>query len=239
LSLARLLEAAGVDADAGRLLAQAETDEGVTVAAPRHRAGLPPEDVMLTVRAARGADGALTGYVVVAGAATVASGREAALRRLAALDPLTGILNRRAFLAAATRAVEQRRRLGGPLSVIAFDVDRFKALNDAHGHAAGDVALQRICEAAAAALRPDEPFGRIGGDEFAIVLPGVALADAVAVAQRIGEAAAALPGPRQVTLSLGVVERGTGDELFAETLARADAALYRAKAAGRDRVAAA
>jgi two-component system cell cycle response regulator len=155
------------------------------------------------------------------------------LIRLATTDPLTGVLNRRAFFEQAQEASE-RREPPGALSAIMIDIDHFKRINDVHGHGAGDEVIRGLAEQAAT-----EPaiVGRLGGEEFAMLLRGAGLADAMAVAERVrtrfserrfGEAITA-------TCSMGVGVWRPGDSIDA-LLRRADAALYKAKADGRNRV---
>jgi diguanylate cyclase (GGDEF)-like protein len=159
---------------------------------------------------------------------------------LAQKDALTGLFNKRRFdellPAEATRSTQG----GTPLSLVLFDIDHFKAVNDSHGHAAGDAVLQRLPEVAAPGLRAFDVFGRLGGEEFLVVLPGTELAGAVVVAERVRAAVeaasfAGLPEATRVTVTLGVAQRARGEDVSA-LLARADRALYAGKAAGRNRV---
>jgi diguanylate cyclase (GGDEF)-like protein len=164
---------------------------------------------------------------------------EAAVR-----DPLTGLLNRRYFDEAVESAFATARRSGAPLSLIVFDLDRFSAVNNEHGHAAGDAVLRRVARAMAGAVRVGDTIARYGGEEFVLIAPGADTDEAVAVAERVraavAEASAAAPdGAGQgvpITVSAGVASL-LGDELDGRALFRAaDSALLAAKRAGRDRV---
>ncbi len=167
------------------------------------------------------------------------------LRQLATTDDLTGTLNRRAFFAAAEQEVERSARYGNGVSVVMFDLDHFKQVNDLHGHAVGDLALRAAADALRASLREVDILGRLGGEEFAILLPETPLAGAVDVAERLRQAIAAIAipldsnrPPLTLTASLGVAERAGDETSVDKVLARADMALYRAKAQGRNQVAA-
>lgn len=159
------------------------------------------------------------------------------LARLASTDPLTGLPNRRYFLEAAGREFELVHRFGGVASVVMIDLDHFKALNDAHGHAAGDDALRSVAQACV--LRDVDVFARWGGEEFVAILPGTDEAGAYAIAEklRLAVCAAAIKAgaeTTQVTASLGVAQILPSDHLVDQALERADRALYAAKDAGRD-----
>jgi diguanylate cyclase (GGDEF)-like protein len=161
------------------------------------------------------------------------------LKQLAMTDELTALPNRRHILEFFERALRVAREQGSALSVIAFDVDHFKRINDLHGHHGGDRALQRIAQIAQASLPEGARVGRMGGEEFLAVLPGVDAEAAMAVAERLrlAVAEADLDGLRmdeRITVSLGVVAAGPEDDSEA-LLKRADGALYRAKREGRDR----
>ncbi|MBN9473891.1 MAG: diguanylate cyclase [Bordetella sp. SCN 67-23] len=162
------------------------------------------------------------------------------LERLANLDELTGILARRAFLAQADAAARTASRSGRPLVFAIVDIDHFKNINDTHGHAAGDRVLAHFTGVVASNLRAGDAFGRLGGEEFAILCPDTTMRDAVKLLNRlrarIAQAESALPGRKlKVTFSAGVDQYRPGEEL-SSLMARADAALYTAKAMGRDRV---
>lgn len=167
---------------------------------------------------------------------------EIALARLAATDPLTGILNRRGFIGEAVAAIGAARSRGEDVALVVFDVDHFKSINDGYGHLVGNAVLRALADAVTGSLRSDGVFGRVGGEEFAVLLPGAQLDHGVAVAERVRAAirSAFLPaGVGTVTASAGVTAVADGGEPAAAltaALASADAGLYDAKREGRDRV---
>jgi diguanylate cyclase (GGDEF)-like protein len=163
--------------------------------------------------------------------------REATL--LASTDELTGIANRRAFMGQLDREIAGAAEFGWPLAVAMFDVDHFKTVNDRYGHAVGDRVLQLIAARAAAVVRGGDLVGRLGGEEFGILMPGASMEEAALVAERVREAMEAareldesLPG---VTISIGIANRETQASAV-ELLGAADVALYAAKVEGRNRV---
>ena len=162
------------------------------------------------------------------------------MRALALVDSLTGAATRRAFDATAADALAEARRQGVPLSLLALDLDRFKNINDRYGHAAGDRVLAATSRAWTALLRDRDLLARIGGEEFVLVCPDTSMDKARGIAARLLEATEALrfedidPALR-VGVSIGLAQAGTDDTVTA-LLARADAALYRAKQGGRGRV---
>lgn len=161
--------------------------------------------------------------------------------RGATTDALTGLPNRRAF-DALIATLRGRRRAGDGFSLLMADIDRFKSLNDRYGHATGDAVLREVAGALAGGLRAGDTAARYGGEEFAIVLRGATSREAGEIAERLRLAVAGLT-PAQlgveeaVTVSIGVATAGQEEEPAA-VIARADRALYAAKAGGRDRVAA-
>ena len=158
---------------------------------------------------------------------------------LAATDPLTGLPNVRAFRAALEREVALALRSGVPCTLVAFDLDRFKAINDTLGHAAGDRVLAAAARACLDVARRSDVPGRLGGEEFALLLSGADADDALDVAERLRTAfrAIELPGlDRPVTASFGIASCPTDAVEADALLAAADAAAYAAKHAGRDRV---
>ncbi len=169
-------------------------------------------------------------------------GQARRLQVLASTDELTGLPNRRALIAYAELRVRQAQRGGDSLSVLMIDVDRFKRINDTHGHAVGDDVLRHIAQVLPTGLLGRDRLGRLGGEEFLMVLPGAAMDQAAQVADRMRAAIAATPligtaGKLHFTVSIGVAELGQPSESAAALLARADAALYQAKGNGRNAVA--
>jgi diguanylate cyclase (GGDEF)-like protein len=162
---------------------------------------------------------------------------EAAIRMAANIDPLTGIANRRAFMNSGERIIERCRRENAPVSVLMFDLDRFKAINDTFGHAVGDAVIRKFSEVAAAALRPNDALGRLGGEEFAVAMPGSSIEAAAARAERIRASFAEDCSHVRdhwvnATVSCGVSASVNGEQALSTLLEYADIALYRAKAEG-------
>jgi diguanylate cyclase (GGDEF)-like protein len=157
----------------------------------------------------------------------------ARLREQAATDELTGLANLRGWNRGLATGLARARRTGEPVAVALLDLDRFKAINDTRGHAAGDALLRAVATALEDELRPGDVLARIGGDEFGLLLPGCSAQVAAATAERL---ATALPDGH--TFSAGVAE-WDGIETPQELAERADSALYSAKAGGRDQVCAA
>jgi len=153
-------------------------------------------------------------------------------------DPLTGAFNRRHLHVMLAAAVERRRRGSERASLLCIDVDRFKEVNDLLGHAIGDRVLKDLVALVSQRLRKVDALFRVGGEEFALLLTGAALADAIAVAETVRalvQDAGLIPG-RPLSISIGVVELANG-QTVPDWIAAADAALYRAKRSGRNRVA--
>ena len=152
-------------------------------------------------------------------------------------DPLTGLLNRRALTELAQRAMAHARRHGSPLSVVLIDIDHFKQINDRHGHAAGDAVLVSLARLLKSHLREDDACARLGGEEFLLLLPATRLDQALQVAEKLRQliAGEVLAAGIRCSSSFGVCS-SDGNLDFDQLLQRADTALYRAKAGGRDRV---
>lgn len=164
---------------------------------------------------------------------------ELELRLCATTDSLTGVMTRRAFRQEASRLVALSLRHGHDLSCILLDIDRFKAINDGYGHAGGDAVIRAVVQTMKERIRATDLVGRIGGEEFAILLPSTAEAGALEVADKVRAAIEATPipiGPEsvRVTASFGVARLDEGAQDLDMLLGRADQALYDAKRAGRN-----
>jgi len=163
------------------------------------------------------------------------------LLEAARTDPLTGCMNRRYFMDSATREFERTRRHAGATGLLMIDIDRFKAINDTHGHPAGDEAIRALVATTLSTLRSSDLFGRIGGEEFALVLPETDLVNTLVVAEKLRSRVAELTieanGARlDLTVSIGATVMLAEDRSLFDGLKRADDALYRAKREGRNRV---
>ena len=163
------------------------------------------------------------------------------LARAARLDYLTGIYNRGAIEELAAAQLAQAQRHGMPMSLMVVDIDHFKRINDELGHAAGDKALAETVKLFRGLLRTEDLIGRLGGEEFVVLMPDTDAIQARNAGERLRRAVANTPlqldsGEREMTVSIGVAEFRVEDAGFARLLLRADSALYAAKRAGRNRV---
>ncbi len=168
----------------------------------------------------------------------VAAQLRAELQTLAERDPLTAAANRREFLRTAEMLLADRRN-GGRFALMLLDADRFKSINDRFGHQVGDAALVAMTRSIQSAVRDQDLVARIGGEEFAVLLPGMTSRSAAVVAERIRAsiASARVPDSAQVELSVSVgLTEALTDDTVEKLLARADQAMYSAKHAGGDRV---
>lgn len=170
---------------------------------------------------------------------------EAALEQASNTDALTGLSNRRHFMPALEREWIRAVRMKLPLSVLMVDIDHFKQINDRHGHPTGDTAIRALAQVCREGSREMDWVARLGGEEFALLLPGTELPQAVAVAERIRRLAegrellSEAGEPLRFTVSIGVAVPGPDVSDGEALLARADAALYQAKQGGRNQVRAA
>jgi diguanylate cyclase (GGDEF)-like protein len=163
------------------------------------------------------------------------------LRELSSHDPLTGVLNARAISEAGDLLIRSGLRVGTPFSVVFIDLDHFKSINDRHGHEVGDLVLKEVANCLAQHTRRSDLFGRVGGEEFMMLLPNTDLSGAKLLAEKLRqhvEELAPLIGSERipVTVSIGVARNRSGQESIADIRREADQAMYRAKAEGRNRV---
>lgn len=161
-----------------------------------------------------------------------------AIERIARTDVLTGLSNRRTLDELLSREMDRAHRQHQPLTLILADVDHFKAINDTYGHAMGDRVLAALGRIFGSQVRPYDVAARLGGEEFVLLFPGTECHDGVAIAERLRRQVGTIQipnGPERITISCGVATLMENDSAEA-FLARADAALYRAKDGGRDRV---
>ncbi|QDZ13018.1 GGDEF domain-containing protein [Devosia ginsengisoli] len=165
---------------------------------------------------------------------------QTALTLAAETDALTGVANRRYFMAQAERAYADARATGAAFAVVMLDIDHFKAINDTHGHAIGDEVLLKVAQACAQTLRASDCFARFGGEEFVALLRLTDGAGAASIAETLRKTVAGLAfesrTPPSVTVSLGVSSYLASSESLHDILNKADRQLYAAKAAGRNRV---
>ena len=163
------------------------------------------------------------------------------ITKLATTDPLTGQLNRRAFMEAGQREIDRSQRFNHPLSAIMFDVDHFKGINDLYGHAVGDQVLCAVVERCSRVVRQIDILGRLGGDEFAILLPEADRFSAQEIAERIRRSVDEVPvptlaGPVDVSISVGVAQARKDTASLSDLFFSTDKALYLSKQAGRNRI---
>lgn len=189
----------------------------------------------------RGADGEPLRMVGIHQDISQRKAMEESLVRLATSDPLTGLWNRRHFMEVVRSELGRMRRNQSPAALLLLDLDLFKRINDTHGHAAGDEVLRHFTATVSAQLREADVFARLGGEEFAILLPCIDGPGAMRVAERLRLRVAGTParidaGPLHFSVSVGATMLDAADEDYEAAYARADQALYAAKHAGRDRV---
>ncbi len=180
-------------------------------------------------------------YVAVVGVAIAGVSQlrrtQGQLELLATHDPLTNVLNARAFARELAYELGRNRRYGRPLALIYLDLDDFKRVNDAHGHATGDAVLRLVADAMRSAVRQADVVGRLGGDEFGVLMPETDAGVAHAAASRlVAGIRTVFRGTPSVTASIGVVSVSGTEAGSDDLLRRADQAMYEAKRGGKDRV---
>ncbi|MDB5596339.1 MAG: sensor diguanylate cyclase [Hyphomicrobiales bacterium] len=180
---------------------------------------------------------------IITGAVDISARKamEARLENLATKDPLTQVANRTQFFAIAEREISRANRDKPPICVVMIDLDYFKLINDAFGHAAGDLTLQAFAELCRSLVRDQDHLARLGGEEFALLLPGCARDEALIVCERLRVSVENMrvdgaPASLRVTVSVGISEVALDENNILPALARADLALYGAKMRGRNKV---
>jgi len=186
-------------------------------------------------------DGELAYYAAIERDLTEYKRLQSQLENLANTDSLTGLSNRQSFMHRAEKEFSRARRYSRPLSAIMIDVDRFKTINDHYGHAVGDIVLRHVGAICQQGLRNSDLLGRIGGEEFVVLLPDTPLGNAIYVAERMREQLERTPIETDkllinMTASFGVASLTDPDHNFNSILDRADVAMYHAKHNGRNRV---
>lgn len=190
----------------------------------------------------RGPDGEIKGHLAVTRDITSQRQAELELKRMAQTDALTDLANRRHFMALAELEFARIRRYSEPLSVLMMDIDHFKKVNDTYGHRTGDMVLQKFAQLSLQQFRESDFIGRIGGEEFAVVLPHTDSGQAAEVAERLRQAVAEAEiisdagAPIHITTSIGIASVSADTQNISMLLHCADQALYEAKASGRNRV---
>lgn len=210
--------------------------------ASKHRDGTPYQETV-SVAPVLSPEGRVQHMVAIKHDITNAKQLQAELQRLANTDELTGLYNRRQFMLRTSEEIARSHRWERPLTLAMLDLDHFKLLNDRYGHPFGDEVLRRFAACCQTTVRLEDVCGRLGGEEFAILLPDTDRYSARQVMERVREAVAALElsnplggEPVQFTVSIGISELYPGDTTATPMMARADAALYLAKQEGRNLV---
>ena len=193
--------------------------------------------INLIITGVRDSSGVMTGYLGIATDITRRKEAELELRRLSVTDALTGVHNRRYFKEQLELSMARCSRSGEPLSLVMFDVDHFKSINDRFGHEAGDVVLVTLCQRVALRLRKADVFCRLGGEELVVLCPGSSVEQAMQLAEALWQALRSQPmeGVGVVTASFGVAGWRIG-ETADDLMCKVDRAVYRAKRQGRDRL---
>ncbi|RJX31963.1 MAG: diguanylate cyclase [Oxalobacter sp.] len=197
--------------------------------------------VSVSGKAVYDTEGRFTGFRGTGKDVTERKRLEMELTQMAKTDELTGLVNRRHFMELAQNEHRRALRLQQSLALAAVDIDRFKFINDSHGHAAGDQVLQALAKVFLKNIREIDVFARLGGDEFVLLLPGASTAQAIEVIERTRKALAEeriqlADQAVSITISAGIASLGSGDTSLESLMQRADQALYASKEGGRNRV---
>lgn len=224
-----------------QLLGHAKYKAHIADEQPRRRGSDRSFRARFTLDVVHDRNGEHTGFVEVIHDVTRARQREMDLVKLATRDNLTGLANRGYFIEQAAAELQRAERYSDPVSVVMVDIDHFKQVNDTYGHDVGDLAIRHVADTLLNSVRKIDIVGRLGGEEFALVLPRAALQPATEMCERMRQAINAKPVPHpsapfKLTASMGLASRSEDREDFDQLLKFADNALYRAKRGGRNRV---
>ncbi|MDA1071250.1 MAG: diguanylate cyclase [Proteobacteria bacterium] len=195
----------------------------------------------LNIAPLAGDDGRVSHYFGVLRDVSEQIAIEEQLRELASTDPLTGLLNRRRFEGLVNQEILRSTRYARPMVALMFDLDHFKRVNDNHGHACGDAVLVGFAACLSRGLRVHDICARVGGEEFAAMLPETPIASGLEVAERLRRSVEAMRTPAEggeiaITTSVGITQLTPWDDSYTSMIERADAALYASKQRGRNRV---
>lgn len=195
----------------------------------------------LSILPLKNANGVVTHFVAIERDVTEQKNIEQKLEVLSKTDPLTGLLNRRSFEEALENELSRYKRNAEVYSLVMFDIDNFKKINDKYGHSAGDLVIQDIAKSCQSILRLHDKAARVGGEEFCVLLPATTKKVACAVAEKLKDTVSNLTiatsdGEINVTISLGVAQVEESDSEHTIICKRADEKMYRAKNTGRNRV---
>ena len=227
-----------------QLLGHAKYKAHVANEQARRRAGDKQFTARFTLDVVRDTTDAHAGFVEVIHDVTRARQRERDLVQLATRDSLTGLANRGYFTDQANIELQRAERYADPLTGVMADIDHFKQVNDTHGHDVGDLALKHVADLLVSGVRNIDIVGRLGGEEFALVLPRANTQPALEMCERLRHRIATTPvplpsGELRLTISIGLASVTDDRESLDELLKFADNALYQAKRGGRNRVEAA
>lgn len=227
-----------------QLLGHAKYKAHIADEQPRRKANQTTYTAKFTLDLVLDSNREHAGFVEVIHDVSSARARERDLVKLATRDHLTGLANRGFFVEQATAELQRAERYNDPLTVVMVDIDHFKQVNDTYGHDVGDLALRHVADTLLKQTRKIDIVGRMGGEEFALILPRAARQPATEMCERMRQAIGSRPVPHpstpfKLTASMGLASRGEDKEDLDQLLKLADNALYRAKRGGRNRVEAA
>lgn len=238
----RILQSTGTDKETTKAIHQClEKQERIRVTIKNYSKAGKEYWLDLSIIPLLNAEGVVTHFVGIERDVTAQVNMQHQLEILSITDPLTGLLNRRAFDEIAENELSRYKRSGNVYSLLMLDIDHFKKINDKYGHSSGDVVIQAISRLCESNLRVTDKVARIGGEEFGVLLPYTSKDQATSLAEKLRRIVSSASvetecGEIFVTISIGVSEVEDSDTVHTEILNRADDNMYKAKKAGRNRV---